>query len=210
MERSTTPVPGGCIFAECPDTSAPDARLLWTAEFDPATLRVVAELAGAADDPEVIDPAQLAPWLTLVEASTGQQYGVISDGWHHIRFDVEGARFTSGQPLLLHFVLSGQRGASRRLMPLKRFLHFCRHRAFPGPLYPIDARTNRALEVLRVHDALAAGASQREIAEIMFGREMLDIGWNGHSDFLRSKVRRLVRQARRLAQGGFRTLMTRD
>ena len=63
---------------------------------------------------------------------------------------------------------------------------------------------------LRVHDALVEGASQREIAIGLFGAERVGEHWRGGSDSMRLNVRRLVGLARRLAQGGYRTLMTRS
>ncbi|WP_233503687.1 DNA -binding domain-containing protein [Sphingomonas psychrotolerans] len=74
-------------------------------------------------------------------------------------------------------------------------------------LYPPDRRVDRWILALRVHDALVAGASQREIARVLFG----DLPANGEgdrrSDSLRSRVRRLVADARLLAGGGYRALM---
>jgi hypothetical protein len=63
--------------------------------------------------------------------------------------------------------------------------------------------------MLRVHDALAAGASQREIASVLFGAERVEADWLGTSESLRSRVKRLVRDARAMARGGYRSLLRR-
>jgi len=63
--------------------------------------------------------------------------------------------------------------------------------------------------MLRVHDALQEGASQREIGATLFGDERVAHDWIGESDSLRSRVRRLVREANAMARGGYRQLMRR-
>jgi hypothetical protein len=67
----------------------------------------------------------------------------------------------------------------------------------------------RWLTVLRVHDALLDGASQREIGAALFGEDHLHRHWDGASDSLRSRVRRLVQEARATARGGYRQLLRR-
>ena len=63
--------------------------------------------------------------------------------------------------------------------------------------------------MLRVHDAISQGASQREIGAALFGDEQAVRDWNDGSDSLRSRVRRLVREAGAMARGGYRQLMQR-
>jgi hypothetical protein len=65
----------------------------------------------------------------------------------------------------------------------------------------------RLVAVLRVSDALAAGATQREIARALFGAAAVERDWNDRSDALRSRLRRLVRDARALTAGGYRQLL---
>jgi hypothetical protein len=54
------------------------------------------------------------------------------------------------------------------------------------------------------------GASQREMASVLFGFERVDNDWTGTSDSLRMRIRRLVREARSLAAGGYRLLLRRS
>jgi len=95
------------------------------------------------------------------------------------------------------------------LLPLRRFLDLCRHRRFARSLFPREARIDRGIEMLRVHDAIGQGASQREIGAALFGDERVARDWVGESDSLRSRVRRLVREAHAMARGGYRQLMRR-
>lgn len=206
IARSTTLSCGGFTFAERPEVPAPDARIIWHADLDPGTLRVIAVPTGVGD-PDGIDPAQLAPWLTIATDPGGLEHAVLSNGWHHIRLDILAGSLLSGRPVVFHYRLNGQRYAETRILPLRRFLHLCRYRRFAASLFPPDTRVPRGIMLLRVRDALDAQASQREIARIVFGEERAERDWDHPSESLRSRVRRLVADARVMARGGYRLLM---
>ncbi len=200
------PCSGGCTFAEDPAREAPDARLIWHADLDPAALSVTAVPACDASNPDVIDAARLAPWLSAVVGETETEHVALSDGWQRIRLDVERGSLLSGDPVVLHFRLFGLGSAEPKLLPIRRLVALTRHRRFLRTLAVPDAWIGRLLLALRVHDALEAGASHREIAEQLFGSG----GAAGErEDSLRSRARRLVREARRLSGGGWRMLMRR-
>lgn len=199
---------GGFTFAEHPSRAAPEARIIWHAAFDPGTIAVAAIPADPAD-PDSLDLAHIAPWLTIAIGSEGREHAVLSDGWHHIRFDIEKGCLTGQQAVLLHFRLQGIQSSERRLLPLRRFLHLCRTRRFSRSLFPPDPRIARMVDMLRIHDALVQGASQREIGAALFGEQRVALDWTVPSDSLRSRVRRLVRDAGIMARGGWRQLMRR-
>jgi hypothetical protein len=116
---------GGCTFAERPDIAAPDARLIWHADLDPGTLQVRV-LPIARGDPDQVDPERLRPWLAIVTDQDGQEHAVLSDGWHHIRLDVEAGSLAQGHPVLLQYRLTGVASASPKILPLRRLLDLCR------------------------------------------------------------------------------------
>ncbi|WP_406693893.1 DNA -binding domain-containing protein [Sphingomonas cannabina] len=149
---------------------------------------------------------ELAPWLTVVAGPDGREHAVLSDGWHHIRLDVETGSLARGGRVLLLYRLQGLVSARPRLLPLRRFLDLVEHHRFAASLFPRDPYIARWLVLLRVHDALAAGASQREIAEVLLGAGHVG-DWKSRSDWVRSRVRRLVRGAGAMARGGYRSLM---
>lgn len=198
-----TPICGGCTFAESPEVEAPDARIIWHASFDPSTLEVIAE-PHRAGDPDALDPFLLAPWLTVV-ADGGGEHAVLSDGWHHLRLDVVGGSLASG-PVLLHYRLHGIATVQRKILPLRRLLDLYRHRRFSAELYPRDRRIERWTQTLRVHDALVAGASQRDIGRVLFGGDLA--AGTRDAESLRARVRRLVAEARLLGRGAYRTLLS--
>lgn len=201
------PVQWGIHFCRTAGGRGPGRADHLACRYDPGTVRVIA-LPGGDDDPDAIDPAGLAPWLTVVRDDRGE-HAVLSDGWHHIRIDVEQGSLAAGGAVVLHYQLKGVASAVPKLPPLRRLVDLCRTRQFARSLYPRDPRVERWLLALRVHDAMRAGASQSEMARVLFGDDPSGDGAGRRSDSLRSRVRRLVAEARRLAGGGYRVLMKR-
>lgn len=165
-------------------------------------------MPAASADPDAIDPVALGRWLTVVAGRDGREHAVLSDGWHHLRLDVEVGTLSSG-PVILRYRLQGSASARPKLLPLRRLIEFSLHRRFTRSLYPPDPRIARWLLMLQVHDGLAAGARHREIAGALYGAERVAADWEGTSDSLRSRIRRLADGARRLARGGYLALMRR-
>lgn len=160
-------------------------------------------------DPDSIQTERLAPWLAIATDGEGREHAVLSDGWHRIRIDVEEGSIAREEAVLLHYRLLGVASVETKVLPLRRFLELCRHGRFARSLFPRDPRVERWLTVLRAHDALAAGASQREIGADLFGQDGIVLDWADGTDSLRSRVRRLVRDARTMAGGGYRHLLMR-
>lgn len=184
---------------------APDARIIWRADLDPGAIAANA-VAAASSDPDAIDATQVSRWLSAAVDEAGVEHVVLSDGWQHIRLDIERGSLLAGIPVILHYRLVGLVNIEPQLLPLRRLLALVRHRRFLRSLATKDARIPRHLQALRVYDALGAGASQREIAEVLFGSVAESVD---RADSLRSRVRRLAREAKGMASGGWRTLMRR-
>lgn len=158
------------------------------------------------------DPGRFARWLQIVVDPEGCEHAVLSDGYRRIRIDIEAGSIASGHPVLLRYALEGMvdRDTEARIMPLRRLAGLLRTGRFLPALFPRERRVQRMIEVLRVADALSSGASQRDIAAGLFGSERVASDWRGVSDSLRSRVRRLVCEARRMAAGGYHSLMRRN
>ena len=184
------PKPGrsGCAFAEAADRAAPEARLLWHADLDPFVLRVRAVPAEACD-PEAIDLARLARWATIVRGGD-REHVALSDGWHRIRIDVVEGTLASEGPARLDYLLSGLTRVDTHLLTLQRTLGLCRTGSFRRSFRQPERGLLRRLEILRVGDALAAGASHRDMAVALYGEARVRAEWKGRSDFLVSRVRR--------------------
>lgn len=111
----------------------------------------------------------------MMSDAEGGEHAVLSDGWHHIRLDVEAGTLSAG-PVILRYGLEGSMSARPKLLPLRRLVDFSLHRRFARALYPVDPRVARWLMTLQVLDGLAARASQREIGEALYGAERVSDG----------------------------------
>jgi len=123
----------------------------------------------------------------------------------HLRLDVtEGTLFDG--PILPHFHLSGMAELSPKLDALHALLRLA---GSVGPAHaPIapDRRLERLVQALRVRDALADGASLREIGKVI--QPVCD-DWPGDGEYVKSRARRLVALARKLERLGPKGVLTR-
>jgi hypothetical protein len=69
------------------------------------------------------------------------------------------------------------------------------------------ARSDRFILMLRALDGAAVGASQREIASVLFGAERTERDWRDPGGHLRDMTRRLLRRARFMCERGYLRLL---
>lgn len=137
------------------------------------------------------------------------EHAVLSDGSHHIRLDVVSGCLSRQSAVRLRFVLDGLEQADACVLAVQRLLALHRHGRFGKMHYPRDPAIARGIVLLRAHDAFSDGASHRDFACSLVGAEIAEQDWNDPSDSLRSRIRRLARQARAMARGGYKDLMLR-
>ena len=193
----------GLLLFERPSLTVPGARPIWRAEAYPYVLGVE---AGPPDGEEAFDVERLCAASTLAPGADGREHLLISDGFRAIRIDVLAGTIAAGA-CGLRYRLMGLAGAERPLLTLRRLLALWRTDRFSGSLHPRETRAKRWLTMLRAHDALAAGADQREIAAVLLGAEAGEPRWRSRCPHVRSQVQRLVRGARHMASGGYRQLL---
>lgn len=187
-----------------PGLAAPEARPMWRAEVHPFVLGVEAGPPGAGD---LFEPDRLAASWTLVTDADGREHLLISDGLRAIRIDVLEGSIARG-PSELRYRLAGLASAEQPLLTLRRLIALWRTGRFCRSLHRAEPRAGRWLLMLRAHDALGAGAGQREIAATLLGAEAGEPRWRTHSPSVRSRVQRLVRLARAMEAGGFWSLLS--
>lgn len=183
---------GGCTFAADPARDCACSDYLWTAAADPHVLRA-----------RVLPQRGRDPAINL---STVTCFGWRHDGRRHVRIDlpdgpmrldlVEGAIAAAAvciEPAVdILRPLDPQIGTIRRLRALSR-----------GELASVrDQGFARLVEALRASDALAAGASLREI-----GLGTLGDDWPGDGEHLKSRARRRVVLAAALVTAGPRAIL---
>lgn len=189
---------------ESPDVTVPQARPVWSARLYPHVLAAEAVPSKSSDN--AFDLGRLGALATLVPAGRGGGHLLISDGLRSIRLDVLAGTITEG-PVQLRFRFDGLASAERLMPPLRRFLSLCRTNKLNGSIHPREARAGRWVQMLRAHDALAAGASQREIAAALLSGEAGQRQWRVLAPSIRSQAQRLARRARQMASGGYLGLL---
>lgn len=131
---------------------------------------------------------------------------LLRDGVRHVRLSLRSGTVIEG-PVRLRFALWGLRDLERQLLTLRQVAALARSGRLPRRLAGSDPKNAQWIALLRVRDGLKACASQREIAECLFGGDLVARGWDGSSDFLRSRLRRMIALQRRLVDGGYRRLL---
>jgi hypothetical protein len=188
---------------EEPDAGAPGARLVWRRQALPSVLEVRATPGGRADD--VFALARLSSLATMV-VGEGAEHLLLSDGQSSLRMDVIAGSIRDG-PVLLSYTISGFESAAAPLMSLRQLVAVVMKRSFAKTLHPADPRAPRWIALLRTLDALALGASQRKIATLLLDPRAAEPRWRVGTSSLRARAQRLVREARRMAAGGYRRLL---
>ena len=188
---------------EGPGVTVPEARPVWGSEVHPFVLPVHAVPSGGED---AFDLERFDALWRLVVAADAREHLLISDGIRTIRIDVLSGSMRDG-PARLHYLLSGFAGTEWPLVTLRRLLTLWRTGRFSAALHPSEARAGRLVLMLRVHDALASGATQREIAAQLLSGDARQDRWRVTAPSVRSRAQRLVRNARAMASGGYLALL---
>lgn len=131
---------------------------------------------------------------------------LLQDDVRHVRLLIRSGSVLDG-PVRLRFALWGLRDLERQLLTLRQVAALARSGRLPRRIAGTDPKNAQWIKLLRIHDALDEGASQREIAGCLFDRDWVASGWDGRSDFLRSRLRRMIALQRRLVDGGYRRLL---
>jgi hypothetical protein len=188
---------------EDPDRGAPVARPIWCRDVHPGVLAVLAAGEGSPSDSFHLEP--LAGLATIAHSALGTEHVLLSDGLRAIRLDLLAGSLA--RPVRLRYLLAGLASAEKPLLTLQRLLFLCRTGRFAPSLHRPEPRARRWLLMLRAHDALAAGAGQREIAADILSPSAGSPRWRSEIPSLRSQAQRLVRGARLMATGGYRDLL---
>ena len=199
------PINGGYIFAERADIGARDATIMWCAAYDPLVLCVDADRVAHSDSG--FDLSRLAQFTTVAIDGKGHEHIVISNGLRRIRIDVVSGSLVDG-PVALRIVCADMYRLKAAATTMDKLASLCQHQRFMPVHFREDRRCARWIAALRVHDGLCAGASQREIAIALYGHKRVANDWYDDNDVMRASVRRLIRTARTLACGQYRSLMT--
>ena len=177
---------------------------MWRWRCDPG-VPVLSVAPASPDDPEALDLKALDLAVIAVRTDDGDQHVWVGDGHRRLRFAVVEGDVLAG-PVRCQFHLPAPTSGVGGLESLRLLIGLRDTGRIPSTRLRPAAKSARWLQTLRAHDARRAGASQREIATLLFGAARVREDWNGGSDYMRMRVQRLVKAAEDLVGGGYRTL----
>lgn len=158
---------------------------------------VVEVTAARARDQAVLDLRNLALPAMVVRSQDDQQHVLICDGARRLRLTVADGDALAGA-VTFRWRLPAQ-AAPAALESVRGLLALCEVGRLPSRALRRTAKPQRWLESLRAHDARRSGASQRDIAALLFGEQRVGEDWNGRSEYMRMRVLRLLRTAHQLS-----------
>lgn len=189
---------GGCDFAVDPLKSAGEAKLQWSPETDPGVV-VLSPL-----------PSPLLSQSLEQSLDTGSQQTPDED--RHLLRNTPPHQIVilddppPGMPLGAFVSLDNK--LPQRLASVLALWRSMNGDARELPLEITPQRRQRLILGLRALDGASAGHSQREIARGLFGASRVPAGPAWKSHHLRSRVIRLLTDARALRDGGYRNLLS--
>lgn len=191
----------GLTLLEDPEVPAHTSKIFWQCDAIAGLLR-----AGARTQPD----NHVAPYDLWSEpgrkaiAFDGDEAQLLirtARADHRLFFE-EPADIADSIPLELR--LDAPDGDRRQFDAARRFL-FERSRERHPPL-PIHPRAPLMMQMLQTIDGRANGASQREVAQVLFGPDTVASEWNV-SDRLKARVRYLEKRGRFFVEGGYRKFL---
>lgn len=175
-----------------PDLSAAIARPIWRAEHDPHVIEAAPPRAPLPPS-DRLDIRALAALASVGFDDDDVEHWRIGTAAMSLRLDVTEGTLLGG-PTGLSYQLWGIERLHAKLAPLQ-FLTRLGRSPEATSVAAKEVRAKRWIAELRTADALRDGASQQEIARVLFG-PAVPAEWRSDSDSYRYRVQRLVRKAR--------------
>lgn len=190
-EGTIAPVFG---LRNCPafEADARAARPIWTAAVDPFLL--ISTARTCPSDECNFDIARVREHCTMATSADGEHW-LFGTAACPLRLDVSSGSLCDGPVALTVHI---ERLDTAAIVALSRLIALARAGRWRRSHFPAERRAKRWSQVLRVHDALLDGASQRDIADALFGIESI-ANWRVNAAPWRRRSQRLVEATRRAA-----------
>ncbi|WP_419739580.1 DUF2285 domain-containing protein [Ruegeria sp.] len=180
----------------------------WLASCNPQVLQLEAGplidplAATVPDNPDALCCGRLPLLRGVVRGGDGQHL-LFSDGARHLQLMVTGGDALAG-PVLPGCTLRGLTEFGNKPLSVSRLYGLAHRGRLLRRLWVPERRAPRWVLMLRALDGAASGASQCEIAGILFGSRAAGQDWDAG---YRTRVQRLLAGARTMVRGGYRQLL---
>ncbi|MES2255541.1 MAG: DUF2285 domain-containing protein [Pseudomonadota bacterium] len=190
-----------CLWADDPGLGCSDATVFWNPRACSSVLRMRAlEPSGAA----AFELSQIVVPSVLLETRDGMQHVLFRQGSRNLQLVVTGMSIRRPVTLTADVFSSALKPQIRSL---SCFHDLLRTGDLLDRYFLADARGARFMLILQALDGWCAGASQREIAIALYGADRVKSLWNDPRSHMRDRVRRIIRRARFLLNGGYRSFL---
>ena len=196
---------GGCYFAETPDRLPAQARLFWAAEHDPQVPTLEARSCPGTSQ-HAFDLLTIGLPATLLLCD-GHEELLLRDRSRPIRASIVGGTLLDG-PVHLIYRLPMLDRFRRQDHGLRCLAGVIGNGRIPSGPFPSLPRDRRRADIVRALDAMALDLRPRTVAVRLFGEARVAEDWS-NSNYMKLRVKRLMRQARRLAAGAYLELLSR-
>lgn len=209
VSQSDTPrlLEWGCLYCSPPEEDARVASVFWSPEVCSSVLKLHAFPSKAQVEATSFFLRDIACPSVLLEMPNGAQHLLFGDTGRNLQLVIEGEDVL--RPVCL--LTDGAPGKALASGQLRSLLCFNDLR-LSGRLY--DSHFQRELSsqrlrlVLRILDGSLAGASHRQIAQIVFADEFTTERWYAPGRPLRDRVRRAIYRGHQLMHKGYRDFLS--
>lgn len=174
------------------EADARKARPIWGAAVDPCLLTGTARACSQGNGN--FDLTRVTEGRTVTVSADGEHW-LFGNAACPLRVDICSGSLCGG-PVALTVHIARLDAAT--IVALSRLVALARDGRWRPSHFPAERRAVRWRQILRVHDALLAGASQRDIADEFFGTKGI-ANWRVNAAPWRRRSQRLVEAARRAA-----------
>ena len=195
----------GLLFAENPALPYCKAAVFWRPAANPGVLPAIA-IAASSGEPDAFDVSALKCRVCVLRRGGGGEQLLLSNGFHSIQIDLLSGSALDGS-VRLEYQLGGFDTLEAKLMTLHRLATLLQTGVIPNGARSSCPRSKRWRLALKALDLANGGSSQRQIAETLFGVQHTRSHWRLSSDYLRDRVRRLIRLGQSLSSGGYIRLL---
>lgn len=172
----------------------------------PQVLQLKAFSAGSAANSPLHQILAHPSLCRTVLTANGDQHLLFQASGQFFQVFVQGAELTEPVHLLTE-AIHPPKVRKYQLLVVERFNVLMEGGNFMRTRNSPNSRSQRLNTALRVLDGRLAGASYRDIAVALFGRDRVKEDWNATGDHLKNRIRRAARRGAILMQGGFRALL---
>lgn len=194
---------GECLIADSADRDACSTTVVWNPLCCSAVLRAIAAPAAACPGAKVFRVRESPLPASLYLFLDGAQHLVVQDGPRRVQLAVTGASLLNPVALVADTAVEPEI-AGQQNRALAAFRDFRAMGEMLDTHFPPAPRGEKLWSQLQALDGWMAGASQREIAIALYGRDAVDRDWSDPNENMRDRIRYAIARGRALMARGYK------